>query len=74
MRLQRRPLLPRMTDIPLVVLAGILDALGNVLFVLAAHSGHLDIAAIVSSLYPVATVGLSVLVLPVLLAIPVISA
>ena len=36
-RLRRTPLLPRMTGIPLVVLAGILDALGNVLFVLAAH-------------------------------------
>lgn len=76
-----------MRGVPLVVLAGILDALGNVLFVLAAHSGRLDIAAIVSSLYPVATVGLSVLVLRervtrtqavgvllVLLAIPVITA
>ena len=87
MRLRRRPLLPRMTGIPLVVLAGILDALGNVLFVLAAHSGRLDTAAIVSSLYPVTTVRLSVLVLRervtgtqavgvllALLAIPVISA
>jgi drug/metabolite transporter (DMT)-like permease len=48
---------------PLVVFAGILDALGKVLFVFAAHSGRLDIAAILSSLYPAATVGLSVFVL-----------
>jgi len=35
---------------PLVVLAEILDALGNALFVFAAHCGRLDIAAILSSL------------------------
>jgi hypothetical protein len=40
MRLRRKPLLPPMTGAPLVVLAGILDALGNVLFVFAAHSGR----------------------------------
>jgi drug/metabolite transporter (DMT)-like permease len=86
-RWQRKPLLPGMAIAPLVVFAGVLDALGNTFFVFAAHSGRLDVAAILSSLYPAATVGLSALVLRerviriqaigillVLLAIPLISA
>jgi drug/metabolite transporter (DMT)-like permease len=87
LQLRRKPLLPGMRVVPLVVLAGVLDALGNVLLLLAAQSGRLDVAAILSSLYPAATVGLSALVLRerfmriqaagillVLLAIPLISA
>ena len=86
-RFRRKPLVPGMAIAPLVVLAGVLDALGTTFFVLAAHSGRLDVAAILSSLYPAATVGLSVLVLRervmrvqaigillVLLAVPLISA
>jgi len=61
--LSRQPWrVPRAT-LPLVLVAGALDTCGNAFFVLAAQSGRLDVAAVLSSLYPVTTILLATFVL-----------
>lgn len=58
MRWKQLPV-PGVTASPIGILAGLLDAGGNVLYLLARQHVRLDIAALLSSLYPVSTVVLA---------------
>jgi drug/metabolite transporter (DMT)-like permease len=55
--------LPKRSDLPLMAGAGIFDSLGNTLFALAAQVGRLDVASVLSSLYPASTVSLAAIFL-----------
>ena len=60
---RKTPLLPPRNAVVLVVLTGILDAAGTVFFLLSSTLGRLDVATILSSLFPASTVILSRLIL-----------
>ncbi len=55
--------LPQRNNYPLICLAGIFETAGNTFYALAAHTGRLDIAAVLSSMYPATTVMLAWIIL-----------
>lgn len=61
--LARRTPLPPRNVLPVTLLSGILDASGNIFFLLSSIVGRLDVATILSSLYPASTVILSRVIL-----------
>lgn len=61
--ISKNQILPQASHWPLVGVAGLLDAGGNTFYVLASQAGRLDVAAVLSSLYPASTVVLAWLIL-----------
>ena len=50
---------PPRHQFPVLLMAGVFDTAGSTFFALAANAGRLDIAAVLSSLYPATTVMLA---------------
>jgi drug/metabolite transporter (DMT)-like permease len=63
MLLIRRMPLPSLNSNPIALLAGLLDAGGNVFYLLAKQFARLDVVVMLSSLYPAITVLLAWIVL-----------
>ena len=55
--------LPALESNPLALLAGVLDGIANVIYLLAKHNARLDVAVVLTSLYPAVTVVLACLLL-----------
>lgn len=54
---------PNRRTMPVVLLSGVMDVAGNAFFLLAAQVGRLDVATVISSLYPASTIVLAAIFL-----------
>jgi drug/metabolite transporter (DMT)-like permease len=68
--LTRSGALPSLWSSPIALGTGVLDAGGNILYIFARQHARLDVAAVLSSLYPVSTVVLAALVMKERVTVP----